>query len=844
MPTISGVLAYDLANVYSFPNPPPAGRIAGVPIVLQDTVTNNSLTVLTDAAGAFSFLNVPAGTYNLVEAWGATGGVASPGDFNTASVAAPPTPLDPPITQVSNPPATATRLQSLTRNTIPLTVTTSNLTGQNFVDGPIIEQPLLLSGTTIIGSNLITDAQTGQWGTLPNGSANQLIPATEPYPGVSPSETYVANPATIAASSAVYNVTNIAYSASYTTLWYSIANHTTFDETSRFMVINLAGTGPASNERFFQTTVNVKPNTYYIGIAWVLYQQNLVIGVPPQVGVRVSDTGGNVIFQSPTPQLTFSNPPKWVEIGGVFFTGNNSTVVVAYQSIASGTLSNDLMADDFAIFEVNINDIITVEKTVDKTIANVGDTLTYTIVLTNTGSTTALNVLFSDTIPDGTTFNVGSVNVDSVNQPTFNPNTGFNIGSLSPGSTSTITFNVNATSVPSSGIALNESVVTYSFQPTTGGVTIPNTVLSNQTETDIVNAQISKTVSSHFSDVNTTLTYSITYFNESSLPATNVVFIDTIPNGSTFVNNSLTVDNIPVAGNPNPPGINLANVAPNTTITIKFDVLTNSTVTPSTIVNSATIGAVFTNTLNDSLGVTLNSNIVTTTILSAIINSSKTVSDDFADIGDILTYTITMTNTGNTTATNLLFQDAIPNGTTLIPGSFKQDSTVISSPPNIIGVTLPNNLSPNSTTTITFMVQVTSIPSPNPIINTAMTSYDYIIDSTTTPNIIGENDTTTNSVQTLVNNASLSGITKSVNRITSSCGDLLVYTITLPNSGSITATNVIIIDTVPNGTVLVPNSVFVNGILQSNANPTLGISVPDISPQSSASITFTVIVQC
>ncbi len=845
MPSISGVIAYDSANTYTFPNAAPAGRITGVPIVLQDTNTGVGLTILTDSLGAFTFNSVPAGNYILIEAWGATGAIASPGDFSTATVISSPTPQDPPINKAPSPPATATRLQSLTRNTIPLTVTIPNLTNQNFVDGPIIETPIALRESSIVGNNLIIDAENGRWGTLPNGAQNQLIPATAPYLGIVPSETYFASPSTIATSSAVYNVTNIAYSGSYTNLWYSFSNHTTFDETSRMMVINAAGLGPASNERFFQVTIpNLTPNSYYIAFAWVAYLQNLVIGTPPQVGVKVSNTSGSVIFNSPTPQLTFSNPPNWVQIGGVFNVGNNNTAIVAYQSIATGTLSNDFVADDFSIFQLNVNNFVSSTKTVDKTIAKIGDTLNYTIVLNNTGSITAENVQFQDTIPSGTIFQTGSTFVNSINQPTFNPNTGFNIGGIQAGKVSTITFKVTVVSVPASKKAINNSTAIYSFSPVIGGITIPQSVFSNEVQTDIVNTVITKTASNNFIDINDSLKYTLIYTNQSSFTATNAVLIDTIPSGTTFVTNSVTLNGVAIAGNPNPPGIVLPDVSPNSTVTLTFDVLSNNSLNQNPIINSGTLKNTFTNTVGDSVVLTVNSNITTTTIVSSILNLNKQVNKSFANIGDILTYTIPVSNVGNTTAINILFIDTIPNGTSFISGSLKQDGVLIAGTPNPPGVLLPTNLRANGITTINFQVLINTIPSPNPIPNIATTIFSYTIDNGTLPIKTGTNSSASNLVNTQINNANLSNIKKFSDKSFANCGDIITYTIVIFNSGNVTAQNVVFKDTIPNGTSFVTNSVTINGITQTNANPNSGMSIPVIAPNGVTTITFKVQVTC
>lgn len=60
--------------------------IALVPIVLQNVATGARLTVLTDANGNYSFLNVPDGNYRIVESYGQSDGMTSPQDFSNAVV--------------------------------------------------------------------------------------------------------------------------------------------------------------------------------------------------------------------------------------------------------------------------------------------------------------------------------------------------------------------------------------------------------------------------------------------------------------------------------------------------------------------------------------------------------------------------------------------------------------------------------------------------------------------------------------------------------------------------------------------------------------------------------------
>ncbi|MGQ0516784.1 DUF11 domain-containing protein, partial [Bacillus sp. D-CC] len=57
------------------------------------------------------------------------------------------------------------------------------------------------------------------------------------------------------------------------------------------------------------------------------------------------------------------------------------------------------------------------------------------------------------------------------------------------------------------------------------------------------------------------------------------------------------------------------------------------------------------------------SNTVVTTINIADITTRKTVDKAFATVNDVLTYTVTIQNTGNVLATNVIFQDPIHSHT-------------------------------------------------------------------------------------------------------------------------------------------------------------------------------------
>ena len=72
-------------------------------------------------------------------------------------------------------------------------------------------------------------------------------------------------------------------------------------------------------------------------------------------------------------------------------------------------------------------------------------------------------------------------------------------------------------------------------------------------------------------------------------------------------------------------------------------------------------------------------------------------------------------------------------------------------------------------------------------------------------------------------------IQKSVNKTSAINGDILHYTNTITNNGSLEKTNVIFVDNIPTGTTFVSGSVKINGIPQLDYNPNIGFTLPNMS---------------
>lgn len=94
-------------------------------------------------------------------------------------------------------------------------------------------------------------------------------------------------------------------------------------------------------------------------------------------------------------------------------------------------------------------------------------------------------------------------------------------------------------------------------------------------------------------------------------------------------------------------------------------------------------------------------------------------------VGDIITYTITLTNIGESTASSLIFKDILPTGLSLVPGSFTVNMMTVMSPDLVMGVPL-GDLAVNDTITVVFQAQVDQIDPPSSYDNASTIDYSFV----------------------------------------------------------------------------------------------------------------------
>jgi len=178
---------------------------------------------------------------------------------------------------------------------------------------------------------------------------------------------------------------------------------------------------------------------------------------------------------------------------------------------------------------------------------------------------------------------------------------------------------------------------------------------------------------------------------------------------------------------------------------------------------------------------------VTTTVESwPTLSISKAASSDPVQAGDLLTYTLTVTNdaSANGPAQGAVITDRMPLSSTLVsaPGATWSGT----GPGSLITWTLPSFLWPGDATNRSFTILVHS-----PLVSGTLLTNNAAISATNANGVV---DT---SLDTKVNSAPALAVTKSVYPAAATAGSIVTYTVILTNSGNETASGAVVTDTLP-----------------------------------------------
>ncbi|MBV8516276.1 MAG: DUF11 domain-containing protein [Acidobacteria bacterium] len=218
----------------------------------------------------------------------------------------------------------------------------------------------------------------------------------------------------------------------------------------------------------------------------------------------------------------------------------------------------------------------------------------------------------------------------------------------------------------------------------------------------------------------------------------------------------------------------------------QFPTLTISMTAPASggnVSNSATVSSA-----NDANNANDSDSVTTTVIAEADLLLSKTGPAN-AVAGQPITYTITVTNNGPSTADNVIVSDPTPAGLTFVSNSGACTSTY----PCTLG-----------TLTAGQSATITSTYSSDVSLNGNVTNTATVSSTTGDPDNSNDSASATTHVTPTANDADLSLIKSGPPSVTA--GQNVTYTITVTNNGPLAANNIFVDDPTPAGVTFVANS--------------------------------------
>ncbi|MEG1423849.1 MAG: hypothetical protein RSC53_03720 [Peptostreptococcaceae bacterium] len=286
--------------------------------------------------------------------------------------------------------------------------------------------------------------------------------------------------------------------------------------------------------------------------------------------------------------------------------------------------------------------------------------------------------------------------------------------------------------------------------------------------------------------LNETMDVTIIAENIGTFQATDVLINDYLPSELEFLQSSLYVNNKNVDMDITTNGIRLNSIPPNEKVVINYKAKSIYICTNKK--TNASISYKVSDSLDSLKTYTEDLEI---TILGAKIGNNSIYMDtneSTCQVGDIVTYTLVMENTGNIECDYLKLE--IPENNSL---KFINESIVINNnndkKSNIFDGLLFKNVKPNQMIKITYQVEIVSLPRPNPISNKAKLEYCFILENESEVNTVYSNKT-----KIYVSNPNLSIIDRnstikeneidSFNKICFS-GDSMYFNLELQNKGNV-----------------------------------------------------------
>ncbi|WP_310832397.1 DUF11 domain-containing protein [Paenibacillus pedocola] len=356
-------------------------------------------------------------------------------------------------------------------------------------------------------------------------------------------------------------------------------------------------------------------------------------------------------------------------------------------------------------------------------------------------------------------------------------------------------------------VVTNQSMVLFSSAAGVDGITFSNTV-----NTQVVGPilSLSKIADKTSVSLGETLVYTIAARNNGNIPAL-LTAVDALPEGVSFIANSVLRDGVPLPGVTPADGIPFGTVSPQSQVTVAFQVIVVSLPEAMELRNAATGRYSFSTPRGRSVQGEIRSNTVRVSLLSFQLSTLLTASTPTSFIGDAVTYTLLLRNGGTQALGGISAVIPVPEGTAFIPGSIIAGGVYSPEADPAAGIR-PGSLRAGAAAEISFRVRITSVSPGSALITRALVSY--------TVNDHSEN-TESNAVSVTIVQAGITASLK-VDLNSATPGDILRYKYTIHNSGNL-AVDAVLADALPAGTLYIWDTIQLDGVLQKGVRPGEGI---------------------
>jgi len=382
---------------------------------------------------------------------------------------------------------------------------------------------------------------------------------------------------------------------------------------------------------------------------------------------------------------------------------------------------------------------------------------------------------------------------------------------------------MSQTSGPLSHWLQNQSLVRFS----SGTTELEQVAYSNTVVTPWVGPRLEVRKESNVTvaALGQSLTYQIEITNSGNRTAI-VYVVDPLSEDTSLLPNSVLRDGIPLPGASPQLGLPPAEVKPGATLRYHFQVAIVRLPPTLKLLNQALVNYEFLTPEGRTVTGRELSNMVEVTLASSRLEVSLQTDHIQTFSGDIVLYSVVVSNPGFLTAAGARVTSALSPGLVFIPASVVIDGMFAPQMTPDSGIEI-GDIEPGSSVRIQYRVQVVSVRDAESIPTQAVLEYT----SAGKQEMVYSNEVTLEVIQPFIS------IQKRVLPEIASAGDSVRYDITIANESNY-AVDAKVSDSLPAGMTFVEGSLSWNGVKRPGANPVKGVSLGTLTARSVINIQF------